>query len=188
MSVKDELRYKLKIKRKYFEGVRREYADLAILDNFTAAFSDFDSFFIYNSFGTEASTKLIIKELLKLGKAVYLPRVEGENIVPVRYLGGDGLKSGAFGIAEPCGQAFFGNIDVTVIPLLAVNGDGYRIGYGRGFYDRYLHGSATKWVGLGYYFQFEEFDNDGWDEPLDLYICEKGIFDFGITADQRGKK
>lgn len=188
MGGKDELRYKLKIKRKYFEGVRREYADLAILDNFIAAFSGFDSFFIYNSFGTEASTKLIVDRLLKRGKAVYLPRVEGENIVPVRYSGGDALKSGAFGIAEPCGQAFRGNIDVTVIPLLAVNGAGYRIGYGKGYYDRYLRGTVTKRVGLGYFFQFAEFENDGWDEPLDLYICEKGIFDFGNTADQRGKK
>lgn len=188
MSVKDELRYKLKIKRKYFEGVRREYADLAILDNFTAAFSDFESFFVYNSFGTEASTKLIVEKLLKLGKAVYLPRVEGENIVPVRYFGGDGLKSGAFGIEEPCGQAFHGNIDVTVIPLLAVNKAGYRIGYGKGYYDRFLRGTATKKVGLGYCFQFDEFESDAWDEPLDLYICEKGIFGFGNSADERGKK
>ncbi len=91
MGGKDELRYKLKIKRRYFEGVRREYADLAILDNFIAALAEGgqESFLVYNSFGTEASTQLIIKRLLRLGKAVYLPRVEGENIVPVRFCGGD---------------------------------------------------------------------------------------------------
>lgn len=188
MSGKDEIRYKLKIKRKYFEGVRREYADLAILDNFTAAFSGSDSFFVYNSFGTEASTELIIKELLKLGKAVYLPRVEGENIVPVRYFGGDGLKNGAFGIQEPCGQAFYGEIDITVIPLLAVSGAGYRVGYGKGFYDRFLRGKETKKVGLGYYFQFDDFAPDAWDEPLDIFICEKGIYNFGNATDERGKK
>lgn len=188
MGGKDELRYKLKIKRRYFEGVRREYADLAILDNFCAAFSGFDSFFVYNSFGTEASTKLIIDALLKADKAVYMPRVEGESIVPVRYFGGDGLKSGAFGVEEPCGQAFHGDIDVTVVPLLAVNGAGYRIGYGGGFYDRYLRGAATKKVGLGYSFQLEEFESDGWDVPLDIFICEKGTYGFGDAADERGKK
>ena len=76
MGGKDELRYKLKIKRRYFEGVRREYADLAILDNFIAALAEGgqESFFVYNSFGTEASTQLIIERLLRLGKAVYRSR------------------------------------------------------------------------------------------------------------------
>lgn len=184
MSSKNELRYKLKIKRKYFEGVRREYADLAILDNFLAAFSGYDSFFVYNSFGTEASTKLIIAELLKLDKAVYLPRVEGEKMVPVRYFGGDGLKSGAFGIEEPSGQAFQGDIDITVTPLLAVNRAGYRVGYGKGFYDGYFKTAKTKKVGLGYSFQFDEFESDEWDIPLDLFICEKGIYDFGNATDE----
>ncbi len=190
MGGKDELRYKLKIKRRYFEGVRREYADLAILDNFISALAEGgqESFFVYNSFGTEASTQLIIKRLLRLGKAVYLPRVEGENIVPVRFCGGDTLEGGAFGIQEPRGQAFDGLIDVTVVPLLAVNGAGYRVGYGGGYYDRYLRRTETKRVGLGYRFQLEEFENDCWDEPLDMFVCEKGIFYFGNSADQRGKK
>lgn len=190
MGGKDELRYKLKIKRRYFEGVRREYADLAILDNFIAALAEggHESFFVYNSFGTEASTQLIIQRLLRLGKAVYLPRVEGENIVPVRIFGGDTLEGGAFGIQEPRGQAFDGLIDVTVVPLLAVNGAGYRVGYGGGYYDRYLRRTETKRVGLGYRFQLEEFENDCWDEPLDMFVCEKGIFYFGNSADQRGKK
>ena len=117
-----------------------------------------------------------------------MPRVEGENIVPVRFCGGDTLEGGAFGIHEPRGQAFDGLIDVTVVPLLAVNGAGYRVGYGGGYYDRYLRRTETKRVGLGYRFQLEEFENDCWDEPLDMFVCEKGIFYFGNSADQRGKK
>lgn len=176
MNGKEEIRYKLKIKRKYFEGVRREYADYAILDNFLAAFSAFDSFFIYNSISTEAETRLIIKALIGAGKRVYLPRVEGENILPVP-LGK--TKKGAFGIDEPIGQAFDGDIEVTVIPLLAVNERGFRIGYGKGYYDRYLKNAKTVKVGLGYSFQFDNFKEDGWDIPLDKYVCEKGIYDFG---------
>ena len=126
--MKDEIREKLKINRRYFAGVRREVADAYIRENFLAAFGNFESFFVYNSFGTEADTKGIIDELLSLGKKVYLPRVEGENIVPVPC--GE-TKKGAFGIEEPRGQAYAGDIQVTVAPLLAVNDKGHRIGYGK---------------------------------------------------------
>ena len=174
--MKDEIRYKLKVKRKYFQGVRREVADKNILYNFIAGYGAFQSYFVYNSFGSEASTALIINYLLATGKTVYLPRVEGENIVAVGY--GETQK-GAFGIDEPAGEPYSGDIDVTVIPLLAVNEKGFRIGYGKGYYDRYLKDKRTKKVGLGYHFQIEDFTEDGWDEPLDLFVCEKGIYFYG---------
>ena len=174
--MKDELRNKLKIKRKYFQNVQREVADRVIAETFFAAFENYDSFLIYNSFSTEADTSLIISELLAAGKRVYLPRVEGENIVAVPY---GATKKGAFGIEEPTGQAFTGEIEVTVAPLLAVNERGFRIGYGKGFYDRYFKNTNTLKVGLGYAFQIEDFAEDEWDEPLDKFVCEKGVYDFG---------
>ena len=173
--MKDDLRYKFKIKRRYFQGVRREYADEVILNTFLAAYSGYDSFFIYNSFGSEADTSKIISALVNSGKKVYLPRVEGENMVAVPF---GQTKKGAFGIEEPVGQAYTGEIAVTVIPLLAVNERGYRIGYGKGFYDRFLKNTKTLKVGLGYSFQIEEFNEDEWDEPLDEFITEKGIYKF----------
>ncbi len=173
--MKDEIRKKLKIKRAYFQNIRRTAADDAIFENFLTAFSSYDSFFIYNSFGSEADTKKIISALSDLGKKVYLPRVEGGDIVPVP--AGETVK-GAFGTDEPLGQAYTGDIDICVIPLLAVNGDGYRIGYGGGYYDRYLKHSSAKRVGLGYFIQFEDFVPDEWDEKLDMFICERGIYTF----------
>lgn len=179
MSDKQIVREKLKIKRRYFEGVRRDMADLAILDNFLTAFSGYDSFFVYNSFGTEADTKQIINALLKADKKVYLPRVEGDGIVAVPF--GE-TRVGAFGIEEPQGQAFAGEIQVTVIPLLAVNQAGMRIGYGKGYYDRYLRNAKTLKVGLGYDFQREEFAGESHDIPLDLFLCEKGIYFYGTDV------
>lgn len=174
--MKEELRHKLKIKRKYFQGIRREVADENILFNFMAAYGGYQSFFIYHSFGDEASTLKIIDALIEAGKKVFLPRVEGENIVPVPY--GPTVK-GAFGIEEPVVQAYAGEIDITVVPLLAVNESGYRIGYGKGFYDRFLKNGKTRKVGLGYSFQLENFIQDDWDEPLDEFLTEKGIYGFG---------
>ena len=176
--MKNDIRYKQKIKRKYLGEIVRLEADRAILEGFLQAFLKYDSFFIYNGISTEARTDWIIDELLKAGKRVYLPRVEGKNIVAVPYEGGE-CKVSNFGIPEPDGQPFDGNIDVTVVPLLAVNSQGYRIGYGGGFYDRYLKDRDTLKVGLGYGFQMEEFDEEPHDIALDKYLCERGIYDFG---------
>lgn len=173
--MKDEVRHKLKIKREYFQGVRRQYADELIKENFLSAYGKYDSFFIYNSFGTEADTKQIIAALLSAGKTVCLPRVEGDYIVPVLY---GQTKKGAFGIDEPRGQAFSGITEVAVVPFLAVNERGFRTGYGKGFYDRYLKNSKALRVGLGYSFQVEDFQEDEWDEKLDELITERGIYYF----------
>lgn len=176
MSGKDELRYKLKIKRKYFYGVRRDMADIAVKENFLAAFGAYESFFIYDSFSTEADTSAIISALLKAGKRVCLPRVSGETLCAVPYSAE--REKGAFGIYEPKGEPYEGEIEVTVIPLLAVNERGFRLGYGKGFYDKYLKDRHTKRVGLGYAFQIEAFEEEAWDEPLDCFVCEKGIYGY----------
>ncbi len=175
--MKEELREKFKIKRRFFGTVVREEADRNIAEYFMEAYSAYESFFIYHSCGTETDTRAIISALINGGKRVYLPRVEGENIVPVPY--GE-LKKGKYGIMEPTGEPYRGAVDVTVVPLLAINGNGYRLGYGGGFYDRYLKGKKTLKVGLGYAFQLtDELCEDGWDEPLDSFICERGIYYFG---------
>lgn len=176
--MKEEIRQKLKIKRKYFQGYRRSVADEMIAADFLAAYGRFESFLIYRSFGAEAGTDLLIDGLIKADKRVFLPRVEGEGIVAVPY--GKTVK-GAFGVEEPTGQAYGGKIDVTVTPLLAVNARGFRLGYGGGFYDRYFREHATLRVGLGYAFQQEEFEEDAWDEKLHAFLCERGITYFENT-------
>lgn len=177
MSDKNEIRAKMRALRKNFAGEGRESADREILNSFISVFGGFDGYFIYNSFSSEARTDLIQKELLKAGKRVYLPRVEGKDMVAVLY--GGGFKEGAFKISEPLGEPYSGDINVTAIPLLAVNGRGYRIGYGGGFYDRYLKDKTTLKVGLGYDFQMTDFEEEPFDVPLDYFVSEKGIKKFG---------
>lgn len=180
--MKDELRYKYKIKRKYFQHSAREVADGAIADVAEAAFFGYDSFFIYYSFGSEADTRAIIGRLLAAGKRVYLPRVEGKGIVPVQYFGDErALVKNGYGICEPTGQAYGGQIEVCLTPLLAVNPKGFRLGYGGGYYDRFFgsHPEILK-AGVGYFLQLtDEFKEDAWDKPLDLFVCERGIINFG---------
>jgi 5-formyltetrahydrofolate cyclo-ligase len=177
--MKDDLRYKYKIKRKYFQHSIREVADGCISDTFLEYFKDKQSFFIYYSFGSEADTHSLINNLLEMGKSVYLPRVEGENMVAVSYFGGE-LKKSSLGTDEPTGEQYNGDIDVVVCPLLAINSKGYRLGYGGGYYDRFLKNSNSIKVGLGYFLQLtDEFEEDSWDEPMHLFICERGVYKFG---------
>ena len=116
--MKDELRIQLKKLRSAFGGPDRRDADGKIFEIFMNEFGGADSFFIYNSFASEADTKRIISALVSSGKSVYLPRVDGKFMSAVPY---GNLKKGAFGIGEPTGQAFNGDVDVTVIPLLGIN-------------------------------------------------------------------
>ncbi len=179
--MKEELRYKYKIKRKYFQHSAREVADGAIADTVMAAFSDRDSFFVYYSYGSETDTHLLISRLLEAGKRVYLPRVEDGEMVAVPYKEGDVLIKNKYGIEEPQGQAYGGLIEVCITPLLAVNGGGYRLGYGGGYYDKYFaaHPDILK-AGIGYFLQIcnENFEGEN-DVPLDIYVSERGIITFG---------
>lgn len=180
--MKERLRYKYKIKRKYFQHSAREVADGAISDIISTAFAQSDSFFIYYSYGSEADTRALISRLLAAGKSVYLPRVEGETIVPVRYFGDEStLVKNGYGISEPQGQAYEGRIEVCITPLLAVNSKGFRLGYGGGYYDRYFAANPQILkVGAGYFLQYtDEFCEEEFDKPLDLFVCERGIINFG---------
>lgn len=180
--MKDDLRYKYKIKRKYFQHSAREVADGAIADTVINAFGGLNSFFVYYSYGSEADTHALIDRLLHAGKEVYLPRVEGKDIVPVRYFGGaDELKKSAMGIYEPTGEAYFGETDAAVVPLLAVNRKGFRLGYGGGYYDRYFEkNTEILKIGIGYFFQItDDFYEEKGDVPINAFVCERGILDFG---------
>ncbi len=178
--MKDDLRYKYKIKRKYFQHSAREVADGAIADGVFEYFKDKQVFFVYYSYGSEADTHALIERLLSAGKQVLLPRVEDKDMVMVNYNRGDNLVKNPYGIYEPQGQVFSGEPQVCIAPLLCVNERGFRLGYGGGYYDRFFaaHPNCIR-AGIGYFLQYaQDFKEDEWDKPLDLFICERGIISF----------
>jgi len=180
--MKEELRYRYKIKRKYFQHSAREVANGAISDVILSAFADKSSFFVYYSFGAEADTHALISRLLSAGKRVFLPRVCGRDMECVPYFGDDSaLIKNNLGVGEPCGEAYLGEIEVCIAPLLAVDSLGFRLGYGGGYYDRFFmsHPKILR-VGIGYNLQIYDgnFGADG-DVPLDIYVSERGITYFG---------
>ena len=94
-------------------------------------FSAARSIFIYRSMPTEPNTEPIIQRALALGKEVYLPRIDGENMFMVRYRTGERMLLNRYGIEEPQGEPYLGQVDLALIPLLGFDRNKSRLGRGK---------------------------------------------------------
>lgn len=108
-------------------------------------------------------------------KRILLPVVIGDAALELReYCGEGSLKSGAFSIREPQGRAFadYADIDLAVVPGVAFDSYGNRLGRGKGYYDRLLQTLARYRIPtLGVCFDFQKLDNIPC-EPHDIPVDE----------------
>lgn len=137
--------------------------------------ADATHIFVYLSFSGEARTDGLIDALLCAGKQVYAPRVDGGCMFPVQL--GEDFTLSEFGIREPVGEAYAGKMDVAIVPLLAVDGQGNRLGYGGGYYDRYLRDNPSVFR-IGFCYEIQRLDkvpvHDG-DETLHAVVTDKQV-------------
>ncbi len=116
------------------------------------AFKTARTLFCYSSVDGEADTQLILATAWRMGKTVYLPLCRDRAMRALRANGFDELvKHGRLMIAEPPAmgeEASPDAIDLTLVPALAFDKRGYRLGYGGGYYDRFLSGYGGLSVGL----------------------------------------
>ncbi|QIN83263.1 5-formyltetrahydrofolate cyclo-ligase [Rubrobacter tropicus] len=139
----------------------------------------------YASFGTELGTDEFLGRVLDDGKTLLLPRVERGDLglYQVRDTARD-LSPGPWGIREPvperCPFADAGSVDFALIPGVAFDRMGGRLGYGGGFYDRLLAGGLPRRaprVSVAFEVQVvEKVPVDRHDVPVDLVITEKGMY------------
>ena len=163
----------------------RAERDKRIFENLFAypAFAGAQSVFIYCSLAEEADTRRIIGELLARGKRVYLPRTEGKEMIAVRYEGG-GLCPGKFGVSEPEGEESEDKPEVCILPLLAADGQFRRLGYGGGYYDKYLSGKGKgmRKIGICYDFQLTDvLPSEEHDVLLDALVTDARILVRGTS-------
>ncbi len=105
----------------------------------------------YFPIGSEVKTQDIMQELLVEGKEIFLPKVDDANMNFKKIIGLQDLEKGFFDIMEPkeyCPKTE--DIDVILIPTVGITKDGIRLGYGHGFYDRYLSTSKAITISLTY--------------------------------------
>jgi 5-formyltetrahydrofolate cyclo-ligase len=106
----------------------------------------------YYSYGNEPETIEINRELLSQGKKILLPRIHGDVLEWVIWNGDISTLENKNGIYEPIGEIFsnYEAIDCIIVPALAIDNSGNRLGKGKGFYDRALVSIRSFGVALIY--------------------------------------
>lgn len=143
----------------------------------------------YLSFRQEVDTEPMIRAALVGGKMVAVPRtIRRERVlVPCRLEDYEtGLVTGAYGIREPadCRPVPTGDLDMVIVPGVAFDRAGNRLGYGAGYYDRFLSSLGTcggrRALAVGVAFALQVVDSlpaGPHDVPMDVIITEDGIVD-----------
>jgi 5-formyltetrahydrofolate cyclo-ligase len=136
---------------------------------------------MYVSVRNEVDTLKLINRCLQTGKKVFLPRVECKKIRPAEVKDLFCLEPGKFGIPEPksgeCNPAARHRFDVIIVPGIAFDPAGNRIGFGHGYYDGFLENAEGLKIGLAYDFQIvEKVAQSELDVPMDVVITENNIF------------
>ena len=113
------------------------------------AFKDAQKIGLYYPIGSEILTQDIIQELISKGKEVFLPKVTRENMEFRKIEDFGSLEIGNFDIMEPKEDCKVeNNLDIIVVPTVGISPTGVRLGYGHGFYDKFLEGKNTTTISL----------------------------------------
>lgn len=133
----------------------------------------------YAPLGSEISPLLAIEEARAVGRIVAFPAFD-DPAKPFKFRAGDPLEAGPFGIMQPKKRTPMVEPDLILVPLIAIDGRGTRLGRGKGHYDRALarlkKGGAML-VGIGWGLQrlVETIPSDEWDIPLDAFASPEGL-------------
>jgi 5-formyltetrahydrofolate cyclo-ligase len=140
----------------------------------------------YAAIGSEADPFPLMATLSGQGHPLCLPRTEGKDLTFRSWKPGEPLTPGKMNVPEPALSARERRPDLLLVPLLAFDGDGYRLGYGAGYYDRYLSEHRRKRsiraIGIAYAGQHvEKLPREEHDEPLDAVVTEERVWRFERT-------
>lgn len=132
------------------------------------------SLFLYLSFGKELNTEYILKQALSDKKSVYVPVIYGREMRLCEITESTVYRNNRLGIREPLTEKPNETVtppDLTLVPALAFNSLGFRIGYGGGYYDKYLADYKGISIGFGMPgFLTEQFLPNDYDVPVDRLL------------------
>ena len=179
---KRELRNSLKARRMLLDVGYCKESDAEILRFLKEleCYREAKVIFSYVSMPGEVDTKRFIKEALAEGKRIAVPRCEPKGIMEAYEITGlDDLEPGVWGIGEPkqqCPGILPEDIDLCVIPCIASTSAGVRLGYGGGYYDRYLpRTDAVRVLLCRDQMICEEIPQEIHDCQMDVVITERRI-------------
>ena len=171
---KDDLRRQTRQTKRQFTPQQLEELSLLVISSLRPFLAEAQTIMAYYSLPDEVNTHALIDELVAEGKTVLLPRVVGDTVMELcRYSSEADLCEGAFHIQEPVGQRFtdMSLIDTALVPGMAYDAQGHRLGRGKGYYDRLLAGLDCRKIGVCFDFQkVSEVPVDVHDIPVDIVV------------------
>ena len=175
MDTKKKIRQKIVQKRKSMscEEWKRKSDIICnkIMENYK--YKESRSVFCYASVGHEVCLTKLIQDALQSGKQVAMPKVEGENIRFYLIDSMDEMLPGAFGILEPDTARLAKQGELVIVPGVAFSITGERLGYGGGFYDRFLSENDIYSIGAAYDFQMvDTLPTEPHDKKINLIITD----------------
>lgn len=170
--------------KRQFTQQQLEELSLPIVARLKDRIKDAQTIVAYYPLPDEVNIRPLLDDLVAAGKTVLLPKVTGDTTMELRrYTGRQDLREGAFHIMEPVGEKNYGDypcdsnlakmmgtIPVILVPGVAFDSCGHRLGRGRGYYDRFL---SSHFTSIGVCFDFQkvaEVPTDEHDVSVDEVI------------------
>jgi len=146
------------------------------------AVRDANSVGIYLSFRNEVCVESLFENFSDEGKRIFAPIVEGDSIRFARLPSLNDVDVGFRGVKEPRSKNYTGenSIDVFLVPGVAFDKDGFRLGWGRGYYDSFLSNKKeVAKIGIAYDFQIvENCEAEMHDVRMDFVVTERRLLSF----------
>lgn len=165
-EVKKQLRRELTAKRREMSRADKTTADKAVFECLKPYIDRAGSVFTYVSTDIEVDTCRVLEYCFEKGISVATP-VSGDTELTFYYVKSyDDLSVGRFGILEPTNRETAATADkdtLCIVPALCADGKGYRLGYGRGYYDRFLE----SFIGCSIIICYSDFRREVPTEPHD---------------------
>ena len=183
---KAELRARMRQMRRSLSPQEQEAAARAVHDHLAAldVYRTARVVMAYMAGRGELSLEPAIRDLLDRKRTLVLPRCEADGIMTARKIGAlCALSPGAYGLLEPddaCERIDPTQIDLILVPGVAFDRDGGRLGQGAGYYDRFLPGTHAIRAGVCHDFALlEQVPSQAHDIPMDFVITPAGIISPG---------
>lgn len=181
---KGEIRRRMRVERAALDPQRRRLLEARVEARVLALreVQEAGTVLLFYAFGDEVGTRVLARRLHERGKRLLLPFLRDRRMAVAEVRRGDALTETAYGPREPAREVAVdpAEVEVTIVPGLAFDRSGGRIGYGGGHYDRFLAGLAPGSVGIGVGFAFQLVDPlplEPHDVRLDLIVTDEAVID-----------